>query len=102
LRNPRLVNKSGAVLWHTNLHLGNIFVSPDDPTTIKAIIDWQSSQVTPLFIQARFPDFLTPPKGNLSVILFVFYCVLGGCHHKEVPSCGHQTPAYLLLMTGAF
>ncbi|QSS53787.1 phosphotransferase family protein, PKc-like superfamily domain-containing protein [Histoplasma capsulatum var. duboisii H88] len=61
-RDPRVVEVAGPTLWHTDLHLGNIFVSPDDPTTILGIIDWQSSQVGPLFIQARFPEFLKPPK----------------------------------------
>lgn len=59
---PRVVEVSDSVLWHTDLHLGNIFVSPGDPASIQGIIDWQSSQACPLFIQARFPDFLTPPK----------------------------------------
>ncbi|EEQ31757.1 conserved hypothetical protein [Microsporum canis CBS 113480] len=36
--------------------------SPDNPTQIEGIIDWQSSQIAPLFIQACFPDFLQPPK----------------------------------------
>ncbi|KAK2763292.1 hypothetical protein FQN54_009928 [Arachnomyces sp. PD_36] len=60
---PPVVNGADPVLWHTDLHLGNIFVSPDDPTSIEGIIDWQSSQISPLFIQARFPEFLKPPKG---------------------------------------
>jgi hypothetical protein len=42
--------------------LGNIFVSSDDPTAIEGIIDWQSARIAPLFIQARFPEFLRPPK----------------------------------------
>ncbi|EEH06805.1 conserved hypothetical protein [Histoplasma capsulatum G186AR] len=61
-RDPRVIEVAGPTLWHTDLHLGNIFVSPDDPTTILGIIDWQSSQVGPFFIQARFPEFLKPPK----------------------------------------
>ena len=48
-------NVSGPVLWHTDLHLGNIFVSPDLPGTIEGIIDWQSSQIYPLFIQGSIP-----------------------------------------------
>lgn len=59
---PRVVEAAGSILWHTDLHLGNIFVSSDDPTIIEGIIDWQSAQVAPLFIQARFPEFLRPPK----------------------------------------
>ncbi|RDW64359.1 uncharacterized protein DSM5745_09770 [Aspergillus mulundensis] len=58
----RVLDFSEPVLWHTDLHLGNIFVSPSEPSTIEGIIDWQSAQSAPLFLQARFPDFLTPPK----------------------------------------
>jgi hypothetical protein len=61
-RDPRVVEAASSTLWHTDLHLGNIFVSSDDPTIIEGIIDWQSAQVAPLFIQARFPEFLRPPK----------------------------------------
>ncbi|OJJ48405.1 hypothetical protein ASPZODRAFT_150639 [Penicilliopsis zonata CBS 506.65] len=60
---PRVADASDPVVWHTDLHLGNIFVSPNEPSIIEGIIDWQSSQICPLFIQARFPEFLTPPKG---------------------------------------
>lgn len=45
------------------MHLGQIFVSPDDPTTIQGIVDWQSTQVGPLFVQALFQEFLRQPKG---------------------------------------
>lgn len=54
-----LVSKvSGPVLWHTDLHLGNIYVSHEDSVEIVSLIDWQSILVSPLFIQARFPEFL--------------------------------------------
>ncbi|PYI22810.1 hypothetical protein BO99DRAFT_440251 [Aspergillus violaceofuscus CBS 115571] len=59
---PRVTGASDPVLWHTDLHLGNIFVSPNEPSVIEGIIDWQLSQICPLFIQARFPEFLRPPK----------------------------------------
>jgi hypothetical protein len=59
----RVIESSVPVLWHTDLHLGNIFVSGDDPTNIEGIVDWQSSCVAPLFIQAHFPVFVEPPKG---------------------------------------
>jgi hypothetical protein len=50
---------SEPVLWHTDLHMGNIYVSPEDSTTkIVSLIDWQSITVAPLFLQARFPEFL--------------------------------------------
>ncbi|TQB69797.1 hypothetical protein MPDQ_001334 [Monascus purpureus] len=59
---PRVTKVSRPSLWHADLHLGNILVSPEDPTTIRGIIDWQSCHITPLFVQAHFPDFLKPPK----------------------------------------
>ncbi|PGH23787.1 hypothetical protein AJ80_02217 [Polytolypa hystricis UAMH7299] len=62
-RDPGVVEIAGAALWHTDLHLGNIFVFLDYPTIIEGVIDWQSVQVAPLFIQAQFPEILRPPKG---------------------------------------
>lgn len=59
---PRVLEGAASVIWHTDLHLGNIYVSSDDPTTIEGVIDWQSAQSVPLFIQAQFPEFLRPPK----------------------------------------
>ncbi|KAF7121830.1 hypothetical protein CNMCM5793_009383 [Aspergillus hiratsukae] len=62
-QDPRVVEVARPVLWHTDLHLGNMFASTDDPTTIEGIIDWQSAQIAPMFIRARFPEFLRPPNG---------------------------------------
>ncbi|GME52246.1 hypothetical protein PMIN01_08113, partial [Neofusicoccum parvum] len=42
-------------LWHTDLHMGNIYVSDKDPTQIVSLIDWQSIVASPLFYQVRFP-----------------------------------------------
>ncbi|RAL01940.1 phosphotransferase family protein [Aspergillus ibericus CBS 121593] len=61
-RHPQVLARAGSTIWHTDLHLGNIYVSTDDPTTIEGVIDWQSAQAAPLFIQAQFPEFLRPPK----------------------------------------
>ncbi|KAE8407474.1 phosphotransferase family protein [Aspergillus pseudonomiae] len=63
--NPEVLDVSPPVLWHTDLHLHNIFVAPDNPTTIQGIIDWQSTRSAPLFTQARFPEFLRPPKNYI-------------------------------------
>ncbi|KAI1983645.1 Phosphotransferase enzyme [Ophidiomyces ophidiicola] len=56
-----------SVLWHHDLHLGNIFVDPENPTKIAGLIDWQSVHVAPLFYQATHPSFLNYigpiPKG---------------------------------------
>lgn len=59
---PSIVKSSAPLLWHPDLHLGNIFVRNDDPTIIEGIIDWQSTELAPLFLQARVPAFLKPPK----------------------------------------
>ncbi|KAG6063444.1 hypothetical protein E4U32_001239 [Claviceps aff. humidiphila group G2b] len=45
-------------LWHAALHAGNIFVDPDNPSRIVGIIDWQSTEFSPLYFQARQPFFL--------------------------------------------
>ena len=42
--------------------MGNILVSEDDHTQITSLIDWQSTSISPLFIQARWPEFLKPPE----------------------------------------
>lgn len=55
-----LASISKPIIWHTDLHLGNIYVSDKDPTQIVSIIDWQSICVGPLFLQATWPQFLKP------------------------------------------
>ncbi|KAH8725094.1 kinase-like domain-containing protein [Phaeosphaeriaceae sp. PMI808] len=63
LTEPTFIDKvSEPVLWHTDLHMGNIFVSEENPSKIVSLIDWQSVVVSPLFLQARFPEFL--PTGE--------------------------------------
>ncbi len=48
-------------LWHPDLHKRNIFVSDNDPTTVTAFIDWQSSSIEPAFEYAdEIPDFAGP------------------------------------------
>ena len=54
-----ITRQSQPVLWHTDLHMGNIFVSSEDPTKVVSLIDWQSISVSPLLLQARFPEFLS-------------------------------------------
>ncbi|KAH8431719.1 uncharacterized protein LDX57_009374 [Aspergillus melleus] len=49
---------SCAVLWHPDLHGENISVNPEKPWEVLGIIDWQSSELLPLFEQARQPYFL--------------------------------------------
>ncbi|EXJ59001.1 hypothetical protein A1O7_06432 [Cladophialophora yegresii CBS 114405] len=57
-----LLRHSKPTLCHTDLHMGNIFVSEDDPSQTSAVVDWQFTQIGPMFLQARWPVFLTPPK----------------------------------------
>lgn len=67
--NPKLLAQSQPTLWHTDLHMGNIFVAEDDPAKITGFIDWQHTSISPLFLQVRWPIFLTPtkdyPKGQV-------------------------------------
>ncbi|GES58153.1 phosphotransferase family protein [Aspergillus terreus] len=41
-------------LWHNDLHLNNIYVDLDTQT-ITSIIDWQTTEVAPLILQAKIP-----------------------------------------------
>lgn len=47
-----------AHLWHDDLHHENIFLSPEDPTKVIGIIDWQSVQIAPLFDHWLDPNFM--------------------------------------------
>lgn len=58
---------ASAHLWHGDLHVANIFVDPSDPTKVVSIIDWQSTEVCPLYFHARQPQIIdyngTPVHG---------------------------------------
>ncbi|KAL8710441.1 MAG: hypothetical protein Q9225_007290 [Loekoesia sp. 1 TL-2023] len=59
---------ASSCLWHPDLHQENIFVKPENPSEIVAIIDWQSTELAPLFNQARQPyfvDYEGPPTQGL-------------------------------------
>ena len=57
-----LVPKDAAItkscLWHDDLHDDNIYVDPQNPEKITAIIDWQSCHASPLFRHTPDPAFL--------------------------------------------
>ncbi|KAF7191602.1 Altered inheritance of mitochondria protein 9, mitochondrial [Pseudocercospora fuligena] len=55
---PSDLDLQKASVWHSDLHLENIYVDPADPTALTDIIDWQSTEVAPLFLQARQPFIL--------------------------------------------
>ncbi|KAJ5155011.1 Aminoglycoside phosphotransferase [Penicillium coprophilum] len=60
--NSILSRSSQPTLWHTDLHMGNIYVSPDEHSRIVSFIDLQGVLVLPAFLQARWPVFLNPAK----------------------------------------
>lgn len=45
-------------LWHGDLHEANIIVNPDRPTEIVGIIDWQSTELAPLYFHGKPPSLL--------------------------------------------
>ncbi|CAI7609511.1 unnamed protein product [Penicillium crustosum] len=58
--NSILSGSSQPTLWHTDLHMGNIYVSPGEPSRIVSFIDLQGVLVLPAFLQARWPIFMKP------------------------------------------
>ncbi|KAF1913062.1 hypothetical protein BDU57DRAFT_559219 [Ampelomyces quisqualis] len=40
---------------HNDLHVTNIFFDPDEPTKVVGLIDWQSTEMSPLYFHARQP-----------------------------------------------
>jgi hypothetical protein len=61
--NTVLSEATRPVIWHTDLHLGNIFVTEHSIPRIRSLIDWQSISVLPLFFQSRMPVYLEPSGG---------------------------------------
>ena len=73
-RYPPLLERSRPAIWHIDLHMGNIFVSEEEYSRVVCLIDWESTSISPLFLQAQWPTFLTPPEG---------YCE--GLEHPKLP-----------------
>lgn len=59
---PTLLRHAQPILCHPDFHPGNIFVTHEDPTVIRSIIDWQFTSIMPRFTQVRWPLLLTPPE----------------------------------------
>lgn len=53
---PKCSDQCLPLLWHQDLHDGNIFVSDEGKVT--SIIDWQGVNILPLFLTIRKPQFL--------------------------------------------
>src|SRR5208282_1640051 len=45
-------------LWHTDLNSRNLFISFTGHPSLNSIIDWQSTQILPLYLQAQLPLFI--------------------------------------------
>lgn len=43
---------------HPDFHSENIFVNPDDPTEMTAILDWSGAEIAPLLVQTRQPQII--------------------------------------------
>ncbi|KAF2813728.1 uncharacterized protein BDZ99DRAFT_567476 [Mytilinidion resinicola] len=62
IKTPTIENLASPTLLHPDLHMRNLYVSDDDPTSITAIIDWQSTSIEPLFAYADYiPDYADNP-----------------------------------------
>ena len=55
---PEDTSISSAHIWHGDLHVANIFVDQAEPTKIVGLIDWQSTEVAPLYFQAQQPHII--------------------------------------------
>lgn len=53
---PHSSDQRQPLLWHKDLHFGNLFVSPEGKIT--CIVDWQGTDILPLFLALRIPQFL--------------------------------------------
>lgn len=62
---PTLIKSGQPTLWHTDLHMGNIYVAPNESSQIVSMIDFQSLSVLPAFLQAQWPIFLKPPHSYI-------------------------------------
>ncbi|KAK2863701.1 hypothetical protein FQN49_004075 [Arthroderma sp. PD_2] len=45
-------------LWHNDLHAENIFVNPENPSEICGLIDWQTTELAPLYDHTIEPYIL--------------------------------------------
>ncbi|KAL4886842.1 hypothetical protein BJY04DRAFT_212815 [Aspergillus karnatakaensis] len=65
---PEDENITTSHLWHDDLHIENVFVKPDDPSEIYAFIDWQSTELAPLYdhiIEPYILEYDGPPLNDL-------------------------------------
>ena len=56
-------------MLHMDLHMGNIFIRSADKPKITAIIDWQGTDIRPLYLAARFPRIVDYDIGEDPITL---------------------------------
>ncbi|KAL3485642.1 kinase-like domain-containing protein [Aspergillus germanicus] len=65
---PEDDNVTTSHLWHDDIYVENMFVNPDDPSEIYAFIDWQSTELAPLYdhiIEPYILEYNGPPLDDL-------------------------------------
>lgn len=56
-------------LLHPDIHKKNILVSEEDPSSVTAIIDWQSTSIEPAFAYATTtPDLVEDPTADIRIL----------------------------------
>ncbi|KAF2500409.1 hypothetical protein BU16DRAFT_556879 [Lophium mytilinum] len=66
IKTTTIQDVAAPTLIHPDFHSRNVFVSDEDPTSITAIIDWQSASIEPNFVYAdQRPDFAYRPAALL-------------------------------------
>lgn len=55
---PQRESLNSAILWHNDLHSGNIFVDKVDSPQIVGIIDWQAIPLYPMFLTVHRPSLV--------------------------------------------
>ncbi|KIW63326.1 hypothetical protein PV04_10180 [Phialophora macrospora] len=64
---PLTRDLSAPLLLHPDFNKRNLYVSPNEPTKITAVIDWQSTCIEPTFYANESPDLITPPPALSSI-----------------------------------
>lgn len=68
-KSAAIQNVSGPMVLHPDIHKRNIWVSEEDPSSVTAIIDWQSTSIEPTFVYANeTPDFVEGPAADVPIL----------------------------------
>lgn len=85
-------------LWHSDLHIDNMFIDSENLTEITCIIDWQSAHIEPILMQARHPSFLDfegpKPEGYQAPTLPADFDAMSEGEQKRAKSLLSQQALY--------